>query len=560
MNTRTNHLFGLIIVIAVAVSFRFWQLGSVPPSPDWDEAALGYNAYSILKTGKDEYATRLPLSLRSFDDYKPPLYMYLTVPAVSAFGLSAWSTRLPSAVMGTLAVVGTYVLVLELLVLLQTKSGNQKLQGRGIRYIPFFSALLLALSPWHIQFSRIAFEANTGVTLNIWAVALFLHFLNRQWGLWISGILFGLGLYAYHSERIFLPLLVLILLVVFHKDLLKRRMALVWFVLAGIVTVLPLVPVFFNSTTLTRLRGTSSLADQTGLLRRSVSKLEYDRERGDQIGALFENRRIVWATTLASGYLSHFSPKWLFLTGDNARHHAPDMGMLYLWELPFILWGMYAVTKNGGRIAAILWGWLFIAPLAAAPTTELPHGIRTLVFLPVFQIFAAFGIGRALTRIRYHLSQGKQLLSAGIGVFAVFYGLFIGANILYYAHMYFGHTNIEYSKYWQYGYKEAVEYAQSVRGNYKKIVVSTDLEQPHMFFLFFMRYDPVKYLAQGGTASGGFREVKNRFDIYEFRPIDWDEENHDGSVLYIGTPLEIPSPVKTIDYLDGTEAIRIGDR
>ncbi|MBI5019248.1 hypothetical protein HZB58_03170, partial [Candidatus Gottesmanbacteria bacterium] len=81
-----------IIIIILAAFLRLWQLGNVPVSPDWDEAALGYNAYSILKTGKDEYGIFLPRTLRSFDDYKPPLYTYLAIPAVAAFGLTTWAT------------------------------------------------------------------------------------------------------------------------------------------------------------------------------------------------------------------------------------------------------------------------------------------------------------------------------------------------------------------------------------------------------------------------------------------------------------------------------------
>src|SRR3990167_4542495 len=107
-----KYLFIAIIVLASVL--RFWQLGKVPISPDWDETALGYNAYSILKTGRDEYGTFLPKTLRSFDDYKPPLYAYLAIPSIALFGLNTWAVRVPSAVMGVLAVIGTYYLVIEL--------------------------------------------------------------------------------------------------------------------------------------------------------------------------------------------------------------------------------------------------------------------------------------------------------------------------------------------------------------------------------------------------------------------------------------------------------------
>lgn len=530
----------LLLIVCIAAFVRLWHLGLTPPSPDWDEAALGYNAYSILHTGKDEYGTRFPLSLRSFDDYKPPLYMYLTVPSVAVFGLSLWSTRLPSAIMGILAVIGTFFFVRELL---KKWSGDKK----SIELVPLTSALLLALSPWHIQFSRIAFEANTGVTLNIWAAYFFLKNKNS---LWLSALLFGLSLYAYHSERIFAPMFLLLLVVLHWKEIWSNKKSVYTALVVGVLTVVPMIIMFTNPTTLMRLKGTSSLSDQTALLSSSVKLLEDDIARGDKFGMLFDNRRIVWVKTVVDGYLSHFSFKWLFLNGDLPRHHAPDMGLLYLVELPFLLWGIVSIAKRGGNLAVFLFSWVLIAPIPASVTTGLPHAIRTLVFLPVFQIFSAFGIYEYICWIKTGKKWKK--LTAPVLVFLAI------VNIVYYLHMYFVHMDREYSDYWQYGYKQAVAYAESHKGEYKKIVVSTKLEQPHMFFLFYTKYDPAKYLAGGGTASGGFAEVKNHFDVYDFRPIHWDSEIKDGTTLYIGTPGEIPSgSLEVIRYLDGRDAIHI---
>lgn len=531
----------LIVIIFIGAILRFWQLGLVPPSPDWDEAALGYNAYSILKTGRDEYGTKFPLSLRSYDDYKPPLYAYLAIPSIALFGLNTWAVRFPSVILGLIAVAGTYFFIKDLF---------QK-WGKESEWIAYISSLLLAISPWHIQFSRIAFEANVGVTLNILGVTFFLSGLRSRYFLWLSAFTFALTLYAYHSERIFVPLLLLILAFTHWKELVKMRQAAIVGIVIGLVTVAPLVPIFFNQNTLMRLRGTSSLADQTGLLARSVKKLEDDKALGNYVGILFDNRRIVWAQTLISGYLSHYSLNWLFINGDNPRHHAPDMGMLYFIELPLLLWGMFAVAKKRGAAAKILFGWFLIAPIAATPTTELPHGIRTLVFLPTFQVFSAVGIYQLWDWTSRKKRFGKILLLTIAMVF-----LF---NIAYYLHMYFIHMNREFSDFWQYGYKQAVEYAEKNKHLYKKIVVSIKLEQPHMFFLFYLRYDPKKYLAGGGTASGGFAEVRNKFDIYEFKTIRWENEIHDGSILYIGRPSEIPQPKEVIRYLDGRPAMHIAN-
>src|SRR3989338_1768422 len=111
----------LIFIFLIAFILRFWDLGSNPPSLDWDEASLGYNAYSILKTGADEYGNFLPLSIRSFGDYKPHLYTYLTIPPVSLWRLNEYSTRFASALLGFFTLIVGYFLVRILLNLYSAK-------------------------------------------------------------------------------------------------------------------------------------------------------------------------------------------------------------------------------------------------------------------------------------------------------------------------------------------------------------------------------------------------------------------------------------------------------
>lgn len=568
MNAKLKTVL-LLIILIVAGFLRLYRLGLVPPSPDWDEAALGYNAYSILKTGKDEYGTRLPLTIRSFDDYKPPLYVYLTVPSVALFGLNVWAVRLPSALMGILAVFGTYLLVGELTAFgLREKMGIRKARSRNrliarcwgfltsVEALPLLSAGFLAVSPWHLQFSRIAFEANIGDGINIFVIWAFLRGLRQRVFLPVSAGLMALGLYAYHSERIFLPLLALLLIAVFSKELFRDKKSVIIAVVTGCIVIAPLLPVIFSKSSVSRLQGTSSFADQTQLLARTVTKLEQDRRNNDRLGLILDNRRFVWVRTFLYGYLSHFSAKWLFLTGDNPRHHAPDMGLMYLWELPFFLAGIILAFRNGGRAGKFLLGWYLIAPVAAAPTTGVPHAVRTLVFLPVMQIFTAVGfIGLAVALLE-RVRSAMVIFCVAVLVKAVF--LF---NFAYFLDMYFVHMNHEVSSYWQYGYEQVVSYTEQVKGKYKKVVVSLNLEQPYMFFLFYTKYDPAAYIAGGGTASGGFAEVKNRFDNYEFRKIDWPNELKDGSVLYVGTPTDIPHRFGSkFTFLDGSPAIEVADR
>lgn len=552
----------LMAIMIVAIILRFYQLGSTPSSPDWDEASLGYNAYSILRTGRDEYGTFMPLSIRSFGDYKPPLYVYLTVPSAAAFGLSVWSVRLPSAAFGVLAVLGTYVLILELWQLAaasrtKSNSGWPDLAEMDGSRVALLAAFLLAVSPWHLQFSRVAFEANLGVTLNIWGAVLFLKGLKKHGYLLLSAIVFGLTLYAYHSERVFAPLLVCILAYATRRDLarIRNKRWLAAGAVVGILTVLPLLPVMFDKTTFSRLSGTSTFSNQTQLLAESAKKLEYDAAHHDRIGMILDNRRIEWVKTIAAGYLSHASPEWLFLTGDNARHHAPDMGLLYLWELPFIILGMATVARKPGKLRTILLGWTVIAPIAASPTTGVPHAVRTLVFLPTFQIFTATGLFYGWMKLGQ--GAGKRRNTALL-LYGIVIAIFFTGNFGYYLSMYYDRMNRDYAKYWQYGYRQVVQLAESKKNGYRQVVVSENLDQPYIFFLFYTKYDPALYQAAGGTAGSGHGNDRVSFGKYVFRNIDWPHEVRNGTRLYIGTPGEIPGGT-TVAYPDGTPAFRIAD-
>lgn len=531
---KIKELLLIIFLLILAFSLRVYKLGVIPPSPDWDEAALGYNAYSILKTGKDEYGKFLPLVFRSFDDYKPPVYIYLTIPSVAVFGLNTFAVRFPSVVLGTLTVVITYLLVRRLF-----KNKN----------LAFLSALLLAISPWHLQFSRVAFETNAALFFNVAGVWLFLEGLTRP-KLWVlSAISFALAPYTYHSARVFTPLLIMGLVFFFRINLFKNKKWAMTFGLLLLIITIPLGLTLLSPEGRLRLKGVSALADQTGVLRRDIIKIEDDQKNGFPFVNLIHNRRLTYALVVIDGYLRHFDLKWLFLDGDIPRHHAPGLGILYLWELPFLFVGIYQIAFKEKEARKIIFWWFLMAPVAASPTTELPHAVRTLTFLPTFQIMIAYGLLAALKKFP-SLGLLKKLL-------IVPFLFFIPFNIFYYFHQYYVHLPIETSQYWQYGYQEAVEEVKKVYDHYDKIIVSTKLEQPNMFFLFYLKYDPQKYLREGGTATGGFADHRNKFAKFEFRPIA-DNEKFPPRTLLVGTQRELSEKAfKTIYYLDGTEAIKI---
>ena len=560
----------LLAIIILATVLRFYKLGQIPPSLDWDETAHGYNAYSLLKTARDEYGYFLPLSFRSFDDYKPPLYTYLVVPSVAFFGLNDFAVRFPSALLGVLAVLFTYLMTLELF---------------KKKELALLASLFLAISPWHLQFSRVAFETNSATfwsVLGTWAFLKGTQSKSKKFVFWMSlaAITFGANLFMYHNARVFIPLFSLMLIFLFKKKLFLNLKYLIIPAIISLIYIIVLVPILTSVAGQLRYKGTTIFSDDTQKFK-SSRLIAQDEESGQlTLGKIMHNRRLIYVPIIIDNYLSHLKPTYLFFTADMERHHAPQIGLLYLWDLPFILAGMYFLIRrkallnsSGARIKVlseaqvfirrkaslisknfnfkskiIIFWWFLIAPVAAAVTWGVPHSLRSEIYLPTFQIFAAIGVYTFYTYLK-----PKKL-------FAVLVTLTLLGNFAFYLHQYYVHMSYEYSRSWLYGRKEAAGFTEGVKQSYDRIIVSTKLEQPHEFWLYYLKYDPKKYQSEGGTVSGGYLEDRNKFDKYIFKPIDFQKQSIEAKTLFVGVPEDFPPGVnikKTINYLDGTPAINI---
>lgn len=548
MSKKILYILFFAIVILAAV-LRFWQLGKVPVSPDWDEAAIGYNAYSILHTAKDEYGKFLPVVLRSFDDYKPALYVYLTIPSVFIFGLSVFAVRFPSALFGVIGVIATFFLVQEIF-------KNQRYKDA----LSLLASFLMAISPWDIQFSRVAFEAHVGMVLNLLVVLFFIKALKRSWFLLFASFFAAMNIYLYQSEKVFTPLLILVLLIIYFKDFIKIPKKYIFSsIILGILIVLPmLLYITNNKESLLRVKGTSVFADQTQVLQTSIPRLQRDSASHDLIGSVFDNRRIVYARTILAGYLSHFNLNWLFIEGDLARHHAPNMGLLYLFEFPVLFIGIYFLIFGDfdKKTKLLVFSWLLATPIPASITTGVPHAVRTINFLPTWQILIAIGIISSYLQIKKYKLVNEILI--------IIFLILAGLNFFYYLNQYFVQQNYFNAAEWQYGWEQAASYVKSIESKYPKIIVTDrqPLDRGYMFFAFYLKYPPDEYQRYGAKESGGFAEV-HAFGKYEFRPINWIQDSRLSNALYVGTPEEFPTigrfftPLKIIYYPNGKPAIYI---
>lgn len=565
MSKRLRIIF--ICIVFLGIFLRFYKLGENPPALNWDEVSTGYNAYSILKTGRDEYGTFLPLSFRSFDDYKPPLYIYLTVPFVALFGLNESSVRALSALLGSVTVIFTYYLVREII---PHKNKPQNIEdthreaflfrvlSRVSNYgeeVAMASAFFMAISPWHLQFSRAAYEGNIGLSFFVAAVLSFLIGLRKNVYFMVAGLSFVLSMYSYHSFRIITPLTIIILFLLFLRTIYLKNKYFLGMVILFCSLSIPVFISFFVSAGASSRLSMVTVFSGHDTLEKSIRQIEYDQAQNDFIGPIFHNRRIVYLKTMTKNYLDHFNPTFLFMEGDGGRqHHAVDMGMLYLWELPFIIIGFIVCLLLSTRRSTLLLALFLIAPLSAAPTTGTPHPVRAIALIPAFHILTALGTLAFIIFLNQLYNRNIKNIIASIA------GLTLLFNISYYFHQYYVHTPIEYGDFWQYGHKELFQTIKQIEGKYDKIIVTYHYDQPYIFYLFYNKIDPASYQKMVQENSSEIGRMNRKIGKYEFHPINWGNDSISPNTLIVGAPNEIPeniTPLHEIKFLDGTTAFKL---
>ena len=511
-----------LMVFLAGIFFRLYEIGIVPSSLNWDEVSWGFNAYSILKTGHDEHGVLFPSSFMAFGDFKQPVYVYLSSITIALFGLNPIGVRLPSAILGILTIPFVWLFVYEYF-----KKDNHRFA------IALLVMALFSLSPWSIQFSRVAYEANIGLFFTISGVALFFRGLNMKKPLYflVATFLLAVSCYSYHSQKLFTPLLFVGLLTHSYFNFkISKRFLLTIFALFVLFNLLWIV----DPRTTSRGRSVTFYSNQTEILKSSTRNIIYDSKNGDFMGSILENRRIIYFNKYFENYLSHFNPNYLFITGDNARHHAYGMGVILLVSLPFILLGFFTMHRR--KMLFILF-WFLIAPLASSLAVDAPNASRSLVFLPTWYIFEALGL-------LWILSLKKVLRN---GLIAIIFACYL-LNYIYYVHNYFMHTNNIYGIYWQSGYKEAVMRAHEYEKSGSRVFFDPSFEQAYIFYLFYNQYDPAKYLA-----SGGSDRIKNKcFTIDNAFFGECSDQIKKGDIV-LSIKEEETNKLKKIEALSGQE-------
>jgi 4-amino-4-deoxy-L-arabinose transferase-like glycosyltransferase len=537
----------LSLIFLMGIFLRFYRLSEFPVGFHIDEAINGVNAYFILETGKDSNNNKFPLQTEVFGDYNPTGYSYLTILPIKLFGLNEFSTRLPGALLGGLTILASFLLAFSIF---RNKT------------VSLLSAFLVAISPWHIVFSRSSEEALVSLFFVVFGFALvFLSLENKSIGYLTLGIIsLALSFLMYFTPRIFVPLIFVLIIIYFFRTWYKQKNIKYKNFLIFSFLFLVAAALFLTF----GLRGGENRFKQVSIFGSMETKLvmeEQIREDGVVgtsvfVARLLHNKFINYSLTYISNYIDYFSGNFLFIRGGLPIWLKTEgVGLIYLIELPFLLTGLVLLATNKNKMHKIPLLWLLIAPLVAAITTDdIPNMRRSLAMFPIIEIISAIGFF-------YILQNKKGLLKYSI--FSVT-AIFLILNFIYFTHQYFIHTKIHRTWYRNNGAKSMINTIEKSYNDYDKIIVTKSTGGIYPLILFYMKMDPRIYQETGSPKDREYAGFAKFFFVSQACPsTDKDDRFPKERSIYVdnGTcpdnKILINKKKTYINKEDGTRAFRI---
>ena len=520
------------VILTLAASLRLINLAQVPAAPYWEEVALGYDAWSILKTGKDHQGNVWPVvAFESFGDWKPSLYFYAITPFILLFDLSVTAVRLPAALSGVIMVglVGwlAYLLYPELL---SSKENNRKV-------FTLLAAFFTSISPWAIQFSRGGWEVQLGTCLFLLGIVLWLKFVTAAKLRWLSIIsifFFVASMYTYHAFRLISPVMgVLLASYWFLVQTRSEKIKVFWqhnlrlvSIQAGLalILVLPLLINLTNAQVSQRFAETS-IFSQVSVISQSNQLREISGN--DFFSYFYYHRYVLFTKVVVSQFLSHFNLSYLFVSGDsNPRHSVQYFGLFYPGDFLLLLLGIYQAIKKRSRGWFLLVGWLVIAYLPASISTAAPHALRTLAALPIWMLLIAAGA------TLFWQERKNLLVRFGLIILTL---AIVGQFIAYQRFYWLVYPQL-YAHEWQYGYQQMVEAVVEYQQQHteQKVFLTRELGRPSMYYWFFSKTDPVRVQQAAETVK------KDQGEFLEFEQFQFISSVNEvtSSGLIVSTPEE----------------------
>jgi 4-amino-4-deoxy-L-arabinose transferase-like glycosyltransferase len=494
--------FILCLILLTATLLRFYQLGLTPSGVTNDEASYIYNAYSIWHTGRDITGKFLPLSV-NLDNSLSPVPIYIISPLVGIFGLSPLTGRLPFAATGVLTVLFLYLFTKEL-------SGNKS--------IALISAFILAVSPWHIHFSRSAYEGILALFFFTAAGYVFIKKINSG-QIYLSLPLFLLGFYSYHATKIFLIFWLIILFFGFKSQLLKKKSSLIYFGL-GILTIF--LSFIFVSRTQNVTRSDILLFNHSADASQMVNQERNHNNAPNILKQIFNNKITYYLRIIRENYLHAFSPDFLFLYGETSGlsgiYGTSFRGVMYLVDLPLFLMGIYFILKQKNPFRNIVLLSLLATPTPSAFSVDQSYGLRSIMMLPFLSICTGCGIFYLTT-----IFHKNRMFKAGAIILSVIYLYFISG----YLYQYYFRYSIYGAQSWFRSSRDVVEYIDKVKSKYDSIQIVSTGGAILIQLAMFQKTDPliIQKVYQNGMPKkiGNIYIINSCLDTHDklFNPTDY---------------------------------------
>ncbi|TRZ50724.1 phospholipid carrier-dependent glycosyltransferase [bacterium] len=557
MIVRKNRLSWVFIclVVFLAIVVRFVKLDKVPAALYYDEIDLGYQVKSLLTTGRDYRNVLSPFYFRSFNTDKTPLPIYFSVLPSLLFTSPEYQVRAGAALAGVVCVVLAMFLAFQL---------------TGKRRAGIITGLVFAFSPWQIQFSRMAFEAIFMLMVFLASISVFLYWQRSRkgWAFYLSAVLLGLNVYTYRTMSLFAPLTVILLLVIFFKDIWREGLVRVgvWLIIiCGII--LPfLYATTIGSADQTRIDQISVFSDPTIPIKIVRSREVDSNDFGNpQIGKsavwwspIFHNKVLSYVTNFGVNYYKNFSADFLFLSGDpNGRHTPSNTGELLFIDVVGLAIGLVVVVKKiRDKKYQLLLGLLFLSPIPSDLTIDGAYHASRLMIL-AGPLLLVVGLGY-MELISWFAKNKKYWV--GVPIFVT---IWIVA-VVFYLQQYFVHFPIESARQFGYGYKQAVLEIVRVKNRYQSVRL-TSLNDPPMLYFLYWSNTPPKDVQSYGT---NFDEaVIKQLPLDSIKPISWGAKictideiiKLDPKTLYLAAFNNLPMDFRSADKNKVPAGIKLVD-
>jgi len=380
-----------LILLGIGIVFRVYQFGIIPLALNRDEAALGYNAFTIATSGMDEWGNHLPTTFRSFGDYKLPGYIYTLSFLIHVFGVHDWVIRLPSLIACFGIILITFWLILRI--------SKQKTTA-------LLAATMVAIQPWDIFYGRMAYEAHLGLCLLLTSIYLWQKTKPFAWA--VGTLCLMAAVLTYNTPLLLIPVMLASIVVMPDMPRKQKWVVGIGMILVGLFGFSLLQSVTVQKQSITIFSDPTIIDAQAKAYTASHTIFE----------KVWNHREIYWGRLATSRFFQSWSPHFLTIRGgQNPWHSVPGGAHLYWSTYGLVLVGLMYLTISkrlslGRKVA--LWILILGSLAPAIVTIDAPHATRSLFFFWIITVIAGIGWAQLPVKLRVWI---PVFLTLELGVF-----------------------------------------------------------------------------------------------------------------------------------------------